>query len=371
MKRVLLGVKHLLILVVVVSAAVNALSAQNAPQFQVQPRPADLATVPPLAADRRITLEVQVTEQSGAPIRGLQKEDFTLLDDKQPQSILFFHAFDSEAMPNSPLAQVILVVDAVNTSVGANSSERSQVRRFLLQNGDKPLPWPVSLVLFSPQGPKMQDVPSRDGKALAALYDQYQTGLRSTNLTNAAYWGALERFTISLKALGLVVEHEKTQPGRKLVIWLSSGWPMLESADNSYTHKDALGFFDSITSFSTQMRQARITLYSVDPVGVRNAGTSQNSYYQAFLKGVTEAKKSSPANLALQVLAVQTGGRVFASSNDLAAAIGECVADARSFYVVSFNAAKADQANEYHALEVKVDKPGSAARTRTGYYAQP
>ncbi len=150
---------------------------------------------------------------------------------------------------------------------------------------------------------------------------------------------------MSLKALGLVVEREKTQPGRKLVIWLSSGWPMLEGADNSYTNKDALGFFDSITSFSTQMRQARITLYSVDPVGVRNAGTSQNSYYQAFLKGVTKAKKSSPANLALQVLAVQTGGRVFASSNDLAAAIGECVADARSFYVVSFKPRPTRQTN--------------------------
>jgi VWFA-related protein len=314
-------------------------------------------------------LEVQVTDKSGAPIRGLQKEDFALLDNKQPQSILMFHAFDSEAMPNNPLAQVILVVDAVNTP--ANSSERNEVRRFLLQNGDKPLPWPVSLVFVSPQGSKMQDVPSRDGNALAALYDQYQTGLRSANLTNAGYWGALERFAISLKALGLVVEHEKTQPGRKLVIWLSSGWPMLERANDDYTNKDALGFFDSITSFSTQMRQARITLYSVDPVGVLNAGTSRNSYYQTFLKGVTEAKESSPANLALQVLAVQTGGRVFASSNGLAAAIGECVADARSFYVVSFNAAKADRTDVYHALEVKVDKPGTTARTRTGYYAQP
>ena len=179
--------KCLLILVVVVLAAVNALPGQNAPPPQLQPRPADPATVPPPAADRRITLEVRVADKSGAPIRGLQKEDFTLLDDKQPQSILFFHAFDSEAMPNNPLAQVILVVDAVNTSVTANSSERSQVRRFLLQNGDKPLPWPVSLVLFSSQGTKMQDVSSRDGNALAALYDQYQTGLRSTSLTNAGY----------------------------------------------------------------------------------------------------------------------------------------------------------------------------------------
>ncbi|MGH9644623.1 MAG: VWA domain-containing protein [Terriglobales bacterium] len=203
-----------------------------------------------------------------------------------------------------------------------------------------------------------------------ALYDKNQAALRSANLTNAGYWGALERLGKSLKALGLIVEREKTQPGRKLVIWISSGWPMLEWANNQFGNKAALGFFDSITSFSTQMRQARITLYSVDPVGATNAGTSSNSYYRAFLKGVTEAKKSSPANLSVQVLAVQTGGRVFASSNDLAAAIGECVADARSFYVVSFSAAKAHQANEYHALEVKIDKPGATARTRTGYYAQ-
>ena len=27
--------------------------------------------------------------------------------------------------------------------------------------------------------------------------------------------------------------------------------------------------------------------------------------------------------------------------------------------------------DEYHTLEVKVDKPGLTARTRTGYYAQP
>ncbi|MGH9644622.1 MAG: hypothetical protein ACRD3Q_19635 [Terriglobales bacterium] len=110
---------------------------------------------------------MQVTDKSGAPIRGLQKEDFTLLDDREPQSIRFFHAFDTEAMPNNPLAQVILVVDAVNTSVSAGLSERSEVRKFLLQNGDKPLPWPVSLVFFSPLGSKMQDAPSRDGNALA------------------------------------------------------------------------------------------------------------------------------------------------------------------------------------------------------------
>jgi hypothetical protein len=74
--------------------------------------------------------------------------------------------------------------------------------------------------------------------------------------------------------------------------------------------------------------------------------------------------------LSLQVLAVQSGERVFNSSNDLTAAIVHCVADAEAFYVLSFESARADQANEYHAIGVTIDRPGIAARTRTGYYAQ-
>jgi hypothetical protein len=62
---------------------------------------------------------------------------------------------------------------------------------------------------------------------------------------------------------------------------------------------------------------------------------------------------------------------VLNSSNDLTAEIAKYAADATSFYVLSFKAARADRANEYHAIGINVDKPGITARTRTGYYAQP
>jgi hypothetical protein len=39
--------------------------------------------------------------------------------------------------------------------------------------------------------------------------------------------------------------------------------------------------------------------------------------------------------------------------------------------VLTFNAPPAAHANEYHGLEVAIDKPGLTARTRTGFYAQP
>jgi hypothetical protein len=41
------------------------------------------------------------------------------------------------------------------------------------------------------------------------------------------------------------------------------------------------------------------------------------------------------------------------------------------WYEISFVAAGADYPNDYHHIEIKVDKPGLMARTRDGYYAQP
>jgi hypothetical protein len=76
------------------------------------------------------------------------------------------------------------------------------------------------------------------------------------------------------------------------------------------------------------------------------------------------------AGLAL-LFTIQSGGRVLNSSNDLAGEIATSAADANGFYVLSFEGLPGDGPNEYHALDIKIDKPGLTARTRSGYYAQP
>jgi hypothetical protein len=86
---------------------------------------------------------------------------------------------------------------------------------------------------------------------------------------------------------------------------------------------------------------------------------------------VRKAGQAQSGHLALQVLAYQSGGRVLNLNNDVAGEIEACDADANIFYVLSFDALPGDGPNEYHALEIKIDKPGLAARTRSGYYAQP
>jgi hypothetical protein len=96
----------------------------------------------------------------------------------------------------------------------------------------------------------------------------------------------------------------------------------------------------------------------------------QRFSYEGFLKGGNSANDVQNGNLALQVLAVQSGGLVLNSSNDIASLIASCLPDAQAFYTVSFDSPRADHPNEYHSLQVKISKPGLTARTRTGYYAQ-
>ena len=141
----------LLVFFATLSVSLSSLSwAQNTPPPQLQPRPAEPEKAPsPPGSERQIELTVQVTDKSDAPVRGLQKGDFTVLDDKRPQNILSFKAVDEPAA--APPVEIVLVVDAVNASFQAVTYERNELKKFLLQNGGK-LAQPVSLVVFADTG---------------------------------------------------------------------------------------------------------------------------------------------------------------------------------------------------------------------------
>ncbi len=326
----------------------------------------------PLASQqnrRNITLDVVVNDRSAKPVSGLQQQDFTLFDNKQPQKILSFRAVEgAKATPDPPI-EVILVVDEVNTSFQNVARARYQVEKFLGENGGE-LALPVSLVLLSDAGTKIGNSATRDGKALIADLNANRNALRISGRAQGFY-GANDRLQLSVRTVQQLAEREATRPGRKLMVWISPGWAYLSGPNVQLSSKDEQGIFNSVVSLSDALRRARITLYSVDPLGTADAVGIRTTYYEQFLKGVKAANKVQIGNLALQVLADQSGGLVLNGSNDAASEIERCVTDAKAFYVLSFDGLPGDGPNEYHALEVKIDKPGMKARTRYGYYAQP
>jgi VWFA-related protein len=186
----------------------------------------------------------------------------------------------------------------------------------------------------------------------------------------AVYWATLiERRQISLQALGQVAVEAGSRRGRKLLIWIGPGWPALSSTSvdtTGITPREQDALYGAITEISTALWQSRVTLYDIDP-----SGSIQGQFnYENFVKGADAPRHVDNGDLMLQVLAVQSGGSI-QYGNDLDALITRCMEDSKSFYVVHYTMPPAAHANEFHSLEVRVDKPGLKVRSRTLYYGQP
>ncbi len=316
----------------------------------------------------RIRLNVVVNDKSGKPVSGLQQQDFQLLDNKSPQQILSFEAVTGTHKNSDPL-EVILIIDAVNVPYERVAYARDQIKRFLRQDNGS-LAWPLMVGFLSDSGLDVQGSPSRDGNALAAYLDQNQSGLR-TITRSQGFWGADERTQLSIKAFAQLSQYARQLPGRKIVICLSPGWPMLSGPNVELTKNQQEAIFNDIVMMSTDLRESGITLYDVDPLGTTDAGASRTFFWGSFIKGVHAAKDAEVGDLALQVLAFQSGGRVLNSNNDVAGEIETCVNDANTYYILTFAPEPADGPNDYHAIQVKIDRPKVKVQTLAGYYAQP
>lgn len=326
------------------------------------------AQSPVASAGRQITLNVVVTDRSGKPVGGLEEQDFTILDNKHPQKILSFQAVQGINPKSGPPVQVILLMDEVNTRYSNVAFERQQVDKFLGRDGGV-LSRPVSLAFLSDSGVKVMN-PSEDGNSLSAELNANQAGLRSITRDQGIY-GASDRFQISLNAIERLASAETSQPGRKLVLWISPGWPILTGPEIQLSSKDQRGLFGNIVALSNGLRMADVTVYSIDPIGTEDSLGARTTFYEEFLKGVKKPGQVQIGDLALQVLAVQSGGRVFNSNNDIASEIAAAIADANDYYILTFEGLPADGPDQYHSIEVKTSKSGLKAITRTGYYAEP
>jgi VWFA-related protein len=323
----------------------------------------------PISADGRIHLDVLVSDAGGKPVLDLLPQDFTILDDNQPRKILSFRSYDGVNVKPAPPVEVILVVDTVNLPFSQISFMHQELARFLRQN-DGHLAQPVSLMLLSEAGLRIQPRPSVDGNALLTILDQVRGSVHGITSAMGAD-GDLQRLQLSLRQMVAIAENEALRPGRKLLIWVGPGWPMLDSPNFSFSDKDQRRYFDAIVELSTRMREARMALYSVSPASsVMGAGT-RVQLYKGFLKGVRSPKQSDTGNLALRVLAIQSGGRILGPDNDIVGQIDSCIADANAFYTLSFNPPRAEHMDEYHDLKVTVGEAGLTVRTNTGYYNQP
>jgi VWFA-related protein len=318
---------------------------------------------PAQSGNSRIDLDVVVTRKSGPPVSDLKQQDFTILDNKVPQTITSFQAVDGGQAP----IEVVIVVDAVNADYHTVAYERDQIDKFLRTEGGD-LAHSTSLSVLTDTGVQTLGDFSKDGNKLSASLDQYTVALRFLH-RGAGFYAAAERFQVSLEGLHELVERAASPPGRKIMIWVSPGWPLLSGPEVQLDTKKQQQLFADIMDFSTDLLRDHITLYNIDPLGT-GEGLGRALYWQSFVNGISKPSQVTAGNLGLQVLATQSGGLVFTASNNITALLQNCLADTRAYYELSFDPPTGERPNEYHHLEVRIAQHGLTARTHEGYYSR-
>jgi VWFA-related protein len=305
-------------------------------------------------------IDVVVTDAAGNRVSDLAPRDFTLLDNGQPARIRTLH---NSLAASEPASELIFVLDTVNLSPQQLTRTESAIVHFLRRNNGR-LDSPCFLYQLTREGLFSSSKPTREGNLLAKEVEQHKSprtvwrsGLNNEPGPLGSWEGRSQPNPLSLRTLGSIAIDQREVRGRKVVVWISPGWPM---------NGGDIGF-DEATELSTRLREARITLDNVDMW----PNPDQSFNYHDYLEAPSSQKDMHPAKMALQVIATHTGGLVLDSSGNLDRDIERFVEEERSFYTLTFNPPHTYRMDEFHDLRVQVARPALTVRAPTGYYNEP
>jgi VWFA-related protein len=347
--------------------------------------PSAVSTVPD-SSDGLVRLDVTVTDHSGSPVPGLKAEDFTLLDNGQPQKLVSFRANDAATNKANEPVEIILLIDELNLSSKRAAAAKQEVEWFLREDQGW-LKCPAMVYRLTDKGLWASEQPSTDGNALAgeiASGSEPRTVWETPARSDAYLMLGNQLDTRNLhsrQALGAIAIEARRRPGRKLLFWIGPGWsvnpedlddvaPVEADTNQPYSGlamKSRPSRFDEIVEFSTRLREARISLFCLNLQSYPELGPT----IEGHVKTVLSAAETAPGDLALNVLASKSGGGASTKTSTIKEVIDKSVEEAGDYYTLTFDPPRSERPDEYHELKVTVDKTDAAARTNSEYYDQP
>jgi VWFA-related protein len=364
---------------VLMSAAAQAPSSADTP-------PAQSDTTTLHVTTRLVVLDVVVLDKSGHPVSNLDRSQFSITENKVPQTLRSFDPPSGHAMPGgsevhpvvhgtADLAKIgnapvnILVFDELNTKWDGTAYARMQMEKFLKAQPET-LTVPTLLVAAGDSRfVVLHDYTQSRAELLESIrthFPQYPWQM----MRGASGNTGIELMEQTLGALSQIAESSRGTPGRKNVIWVGSGYPSIDTNNLKFDDEDKLEAV--IRRVTDRMLAARVTLYMVDPAGVQvstqdtGSGDSDGSFTDT---GVTNTVGPFTGKLEFSTFATATGGEIFSNRNDLDIAIGQGVKDGGVYYTLSYSpTSSSDQAQPYRQIRVRVKDRSLRVFTRDGYF---
>lgn len=320
---------------------------------------------------RLVVLDMVVTDSKGNIIRDLKREDFHVEEAGEPQTILNFemagaHSPDPDAVIDStadldrlaPRAPVnIVLLDEFNTRFEDMAFARYSLKKYLEKQPEK-LVTPTLLVAVDLQHfTVLHDYTQNKDELLSAL--DHHFAAYPWQVHQFAWVG--ERYATAFITLRRVAEAVIGHPGHKNMIWIGRGFPPFDVARAPVDAENQI--FSAVQDCVNTLRDARITLYTIDPAGVmiNPAEYGAAAAFNDPFGGEYQFSK----------LAKATGGRTLYGRNDVDAEIGTAIQDGANFYTLAYRPTNNSyEPRKFRKIKITVDRPGLTVITREGYYQQ-
>lgn len=390
-------------------AIASALTVQLAAQQTPAPPPVFRA------ATRVVQINVVVHDRDGQPVTNLTKDDFAVFERGERQPIAFF-SMDSVAgvaappavpLPSdiftnalaqrsgAPTAVTIILLDLVNTAWANQHAARDGLLKFLKQIepqdrialftlGRRGLTLlhdytsdATSLVkrLGSEKGELSAalDASTLDDASQQELRDMGLDGLADANEREADFFTA-DRVVNTLASFEAIAQHLTGLPGRKNLIWLSGGIPLMIGFDEmpevggTFSTRDRRIFSVEMDAAVRALNNSGVAIYPVDARGLMPPPAFSASSRAPLRTPPTLAHQNANQDAMLE-LASRTGGRAAYNTNDLTRAIRRAVDDGRVTYTIGYYPTHDAQDGKFRDVKVTVDRPHLDVRFRKGYFS--
>src|SRR6202046_1934800 len=363
-----------------------------------------------------VRIDVEVTDKSGKPIKGLRADQFVVTDNSKPQSISTFSYADIESIeaaaaddakpivvpvdnegPNAPSEEaisdqlrdrrlIVLFFDLTSMQTDDLVRAHAAAQKFVKQQMTKADV--VAVVAFSTRITVLANFTNDRAiidKAIAQL-----TANSSNDLANPLYAAAQNGEYDVQEYTGAAFTPDETEfnvfntdqklaaveglanvlggiPGRKALVEFTGG--ITQTGEENRTQ---------LRAATDAANRADVSIYSIDSRGLlaappggdvtTNAATGTSMFTGASVFHQTDQREDSRDTLA--TLSTDTGGKAFFDLGDLSDAFPAIQRDNGGYYLVGYNlGADVRRDGRWRTIHVKVNVPGAHIRYRDGYYA--
>ena len=289
--------------------APQGLGEEGTPTIQVQ--------------SRLVNVAVNVSDEHGSPMGGLERGNFAVAEDGRPQTIAIF-----ERESSTPLS-IVLAIDTSETVLTSARLEREAAKRFiraLLREQDE-----LDLMEF---GDTVREIVSftNDRKRIESGLGELERGT-DTALYDAVYLGSQR-----------LAQTRNDRGRRRVMVLITDG----DDTKNKSTYRQAV----------EQAQRAGAMIFSIIIVPI-----------------AADAGRNTGGEHALIQMSEDTGGKYYyvEDPKQLETAFTRVSDDLRTQYVLGYYAPRGDRDTSFRRIQVKLTDAALAAKStlryRSGYYA--